>query len=172
MFVQSELDEQFCYGRPNDATEHLINTIFDCFYLRFESKTSNKTPLKEAEHPHAPDHNYNRHENTETNQMAIENNIPNTVLPNQNDKNVTIQADAERILDLIRWDANSEVKCLVKYKGIEKPRWVPVDDIKRVHPTLLIDYYETRIILRKQQCEMAFERTTSPHSVRKLVVIQ
>lgn len=93
---------------------------------------------------------------------------------NDNNDSSTIQrkADAERILDLIRWDANSEVKCLVKYKGIEKPRWVPVDDIKRSHPTLLIDYYETRIILRKQQCEMAFERTTNPHAVRKLVVIQ
>lgn len=158
---------------PNDATEHLINTIFDCLIFISNQKTSNKTPHKTAEHPIAPDHNYTKHENTETNnQMHIENIMPCSVLPNQIDKNVTVRADAERILDLIRWDANSEVKCLVKYKGIEKPRWVPVDDIKRVHPTLLIDYYETRIILRKQQCEMAFERTTSPHAVRKLVVIQ
>lgn len=161
--------------------EHLINTIFDLyiFIWAFQSKkTSNKTPYKAEQQPIAPDHNYPTHENTEPNannhtiNNKIQQNVAWSVLQTKIDKNETIQADAERILDLIRWDANSEVKCLVKYKGIEKPRWVPVDDIKGSHPTLLIDYYETRIILRKQQCEMAFERTTNPHAVRKLVVIQ
>lgn len=84
----------------------------------------------------------------------------------------TVRADVERILDLIRWDAKSEVKCLVKYKGITKPQWVPVNEIKRTDPMPLIDYYESRIILRKKQCEMHFDRTASSATQRKLVVVK
>lgn len=93
----------------------------------------------------------------------------------QSDKEATIRADGpkfvERILDLIRWDSKSEVKCLVKYKGITKPQWVPVDQIKRTDPMPLINYYETRIILRKKKYEMAFERSVTSTAQRKLVVI-
>lgn len=77
--------------------------------------------------------------------------------------------DVEKIVDLIRWDDRGEVQCLIKYKGITTPEWVSLDDVKKCYPLLLIDYYETRIILRKQQCQMAFERTNA--ATRKLVVI-
>lgn len=144
-------------------------------YLIFKSKVSNQSTLQtEQQSSLAPDHNYNK---TETNTENMAQNGQNVTIEKvcQGDKETTVQADGpkfvERILDLIRWDAKSEVKCLVKYKGITKPRWVPVDQIKRTDPIPLINYYETRIILRKKQCEMAFERTVTSAAQRKLVVI-
>lgn len=80
-----------------------------------------------------------------------------------------INSCPEKVLDLVKRDEIGEVKCLVKYKGISTPEWVSADDIRKSYPLLLIDYYETRIILRKTQCEMAFDYTTP--SDRKLVVI-
>lgn len=80
----------------------------------------------------------------------------------------TIRPTPEKVLDLSR-DAKDEVKCLVKYKGVAEPEWILADAIRRSHPLLLIDYYETRIILRKDKCVMAFD-CTAP-SDRKLVVI-
>ncbi|XP_031616853.1 heterochromatin protein 1-like [Contarinia nasturtii] len=80
-------------------------------------------------------------------------------------------ADVERILDLVRWDKRKEVKCLVKYKGIIKPQWIPIDEIKRTHPIQLIDYYETRVELRKKKYTMKFEEKSTKTTQRKLVVI-
>lgn len=122
----------------------------------------------EQRQPLAPDHNYNR---LETNS---ENMIPNegsAAEEGQSDKATTGPADVEKILDLIRWDEKSAVKCLVKFKGITKPQWVNVDEIKRTDPIRLIDYYETRVILRKKQYQMAFERTASSPDQRKLIVM-
>lgn len=131
-----------------------------------QSKTSNKISENTAQQTtSAPDHNYSK------NDPNVQTNVAN--LQSQCDENnATVQADVERILDLVRWDAKSEVKCLVKYKGITKPQWVPVDEIRRTHPIPLINYYETRIVLRKKQYEMAFERSSSSPAQRKLVVIQ
>lgn len=81
----------------------------------------------------------------------------------------TIKSNPEKVLDLVRSDERGDVNCLVKYEGIGTPEWVSAREIRKSHPLLLIDYYETRIILRKHQCEMAFDCTTP--SVRKLVVI-
>lgn len=79
-------------------------------------------------------------------------------------------ADAERIIDMMRLSETSDMKCLVKFKQHEKPKWVLADKIKRTHPLLVIEYYETRIILRKRTHEMAFERNAPPNA-RKLVII-
>lgn len=94
------------------------------------------------------------------------------VRPKPKPKTVALKADVDKILELIRWDAKDEIQCLIKYKGITKPEWVPVELIKKRYPLLLIQYYETRIILRKKQCEMAFESNGQRKSTeRKLVVI-
>lgn len=150
--------------------EHLINTITWFFILYFESKVSNKKTLQTEEPLLTPDHNYNKNEANGKNTKKHEQGSAADAC--QSDKNATTPADVEQILDLIKWDAKSEVKCLVKYKGITKPQWMPVDEIKRTNPIPLIDYYETRIVLRKKQYEMVFERTATSSAQRKLIVIQ
>lgn len=75
----------------------------------------------------------------------------------------------EKVLDLIKRD-NDDIKCLVKFKGLPQAKWISADEIRYTHPLLLIDYYETRIILRKKQCEMAFDCTDAASENRKLVV--
>lgn len=77
----------------------------------------------------------------------------------------------EKILDLIKRDSNGDIKCLVKYKDMDTAKWILADEIRYKYPLLLIDYYETRIILRKTQCEMAFDCTDKATEKRKLVVI-
>lgn len=89
----------------------------------------------------------------------------------KNQNTLLTNGTPEKVLDLIKRDNNDHVKCLVKYKGLAKAQWVLADEIRRTHPLLLIDYYETRIILRKNQCEMAFDCTDTATTNRKLVVV-
>lgn len=77
----------------------------------------------------------------------------------------------EKVLDLIKRDNNGDVKCLVKYKGVPQAKWIFADEIRYTHPLLLINYYETRIILRKTQCDMAFDCANTAPENRKLVVV-
>lgn len=109
------------------------------------------------------DHNYH---NPSKDDMKIETSAKIATISN---KSKEIRSTPERVLDLVKRDEKDEVKCLVKYKGIASPEWVSAHDIRKLYPLLLIDYYETRIILRKNQIEMAFDCTTP--SDRKLVVI-
>lgn len=81
------------------------------------------------------------------------------------------ELEPEQVLDLVKRDGNGDVKCLVKYKGVPQAKWILADEIRYTHPLLLINYYETRIILRKTQCDMAFDRTESAPENRKLIVI-
>lgn len=99
----------------------------------------------------------------------LETSAKNATVRNNSTDTRTIHSKPEKVLDLVKRDEKGEVKCLVKYKGIASPEWVSAEDIRKLYPLLLIDYYETRIILRKNQCEMAFDCTTP--SDRKLVVI-
>lgn len=94
--------------------------------------------------------------------------------PNQSKTATALKAGVVKILELQRWDETGDVQCLIKYKGIAEPEWVPVDAIKRMYPLLLIAYYETRIFLRKnERTVMAFDTTdTKQSNERKLVVIQ
>lgn len=79
--------------------------------------------------------------------------------------------EPEQVLDLVKRDGSGDVKCLVKYKGVPQSKWILAEEIRYTHPLLLINYYETRIILRKTQCDMAFDRTDSAPENRKLIVI-
>lgn len=84
----------------------------------------------------------------------------------------TTYGTPEKVLDLVKRDDSGDVKCLVKYKGEPEAKWILADEIRYTHPLLLINYYETRIILRKTQCDMAFD--SAPDSApenRKLIVI-
>lgn len=70
----------------------------------------------------------------------------------------------EKVLDLITRDGSDGSdgnKCLVKYIDNATPEWVPARDIRQTHPLLLIDYYETRVILRQNEQQLAFDCTTS-----------
>lgn len=87
------------------------------------------------------------------------------------DRMCTVKGSPEKVIDLVKGDNEDVVKCLVKYSGNDTTEWVLADDIRRTHPLLLIDYYETRIILRKNQCEMAFDCSATASS-RKLVMIK
>lgn len=98
---------------------------------------------------------------------AVEQKTPEKQQPQQ----PFINGTPEKILDLIKRDSNGDVKCLVKYKGMDAAKWILADEIRYKYPLLLIDYYETRIILRKNQCEMAFDCTEKATDKRKLVVI-
>lgn len=92
----------------------------------------------------------------------------------QHHKPLITNGSPEKVLDLIKRDNDGDVKCLVKYKGLPQPKWILADEIRYTHPLLLIDYYETRIILRKNQCDMAFDCTgaaASSSENRKLIVI-
>lgn len=113
-------------------------------------------------HTAIKDHNYHSSSESDT---QMEN--ASTLNSQANAK--ILKGDVEKVLDLVKRDLEGGPKCLVKYKGNATPEWVPAADIRKSCPLLLIEYYETRIVLRKKKCEMAFDCTV-PAS-RKLVVV-
>lgn len=118
------------------------------------------------DHTYQKSTTYKEQKTTKTSRKSIK---TATSVPKHLPEMQTIEKCPEKVLDLVKRDDKGEVECLVKYKGASKPEWILAANIRKSYPLLLIDYYETRIILRKNQYEMAFD-CTAP-SDRKLVVI-
>lgn len=108
------------------------------------------------------DHDY--HNNNFETQANPFDNLGKTV-----QKQTKSKRNPEQVLDLVKFNGGEEeAKCLVKYKNNATPEWVPLIDIRKSHPRLLIDYYESRVILQKNELRLAFDRTKA--SGQQLIV--
>lgn len=59
---------------------------------------------------------------------------------------ITGDAEIDKILDVIRLGEMGQMVCLVTFKNINRPLWVPVEIMARIVPNMIFEYFESRIV--------------------------
>lgn len=58
---------------------------------------------------------------------------------------ISSETEIDKILDIIRKGELGEVSCMVTFKHIKRPTWIPLKTMKKINPPKVIEYFESRL---------------------------